>query len=101
MTLLLPSRLGVLALSPASQARYAGVYVPRRALRASCESPCHLSAKPHLLDTCLLLMGPFRSMLLTLQGGPQCLAPRAHGEPASPKVLRHSYRELSRRTRWP
>jgi hypothetical protein len=60
----------------------------------------HVIAQPseRLLDTCLLLTSPFRSMLLTVRGGPQCLAPRAHGAPACPKVLRHSYRELSRRT---
>ena len=51
-----------------------------------------------LVSQCLFLTSPFRSMLLTVRGGPQCLAPRAHGAPACPKVLRHSYRELSRRT---
>src|SRR5438094_1921503 len=37
----------------------------RRAMHASCESPCHLSAKHHVLRTCLPLMTPFRAMLLT------------------------------------
>jgi hypothetical protein len=41
------------------------VSVPRRAMHASCESPCHLSAKHHVLRTCLPLMTPFRAMLLT------------------------------------
>src|SRR6266852_3092977 len=30
---------------------------------------------------------PFRSMLLTLRGGPQCLAPRAHRIPVYPMVF--------------
>jgi hypothetical protein len=52
----------------------------RRAIHASCDSPCHLSAKHGLLRTCLPRTAPFRSMLLTLRGGPQCLAPRAQEE---------------------
>src|SRR6516162_408920 len=128
-----------------SQARYVRVLIPRRAMRASCESPwrvsakhrisgacfplttpfrtcfspcemartadvqrligclytlrdysiltCrfhgtgYLSAKRRVLDTCLLLTSPFRSMLLTLRGGPQCLTPRAHPVP----VYRRSF----------
>jgi hypothetical protein len=97
-TLLLPTRIEVLALSLTSQARYVRVPVPRRAIHASGDSPWHLSAKHHVLETCLLLMTPFRSMLLTVRGGPQCLAPRAQGVPVYPKVFRHSYRKLSRRT---
>src|SRR5712691_10726743 len=61
--------------------------VPRRAMHASCESPCHSSAKRHLLDTCLLLMTPFRSMLLTLQSGLKSLAPRARWIPVYPVVF--------------
>src|SRR5262249_21591357 len=61
--------------------RFVRVYVPRRTIHASCESPCHLLAKHHLLGTCFPRMAPFRSMLLTLRGGPQCLAPRAHPVP--------------------
>src|SRR5712691_5563331 len=49
-------------------------------MHASGDSPCHLSAKHRVLETCLLLTAPFRSMLLTLRSGPQCLAPRAHRE---------------------
>src|SRR5215510_3169081 len=49
-------------------------------MHASCDSPCHLSAKRRVLDTCLLLTAPFRSMLLTWRGGPPCLTPRAYGE---------------------
>src|SRR5262249_40052918 len=122
-----------------SQARYVRVLIPRRAMRASCESPwrvsakhrisgacfplttpfrtcfspcemartanvqkligclytlrdssiltCrfhgtgHLSAKRCFLRTCLPRTAPFRAMLLTLRGGPQCLDPRAHGVP--------------------
>src|SRR6266478_1785162 len=37
----------------------------RRTIHASCASPWHLSAKPCVLETCLLLTVPFRSMLLT------------------------------------
>src|SRR5438270_4925661 len=71
--------IDVSALSLTSQARYVRVGVPRRAMHASGDSPCHLSAKHRVLETCLLLTAPFRSMLLTLRSGPQCLAPRAHG----------------------
>src|SRR5215510_7382224 len=49
-------------------------------MHASCDSPCHLSAKRRVLDTCLLLTAPFRSMLLTWRGGPPCLTPRATGQ---------------------
>jgi hypothetical protein len=49
----------------ASQVRYARVSLPRRAMRASGDSPSHLSAKRHLLETSLLLMASFRCMLLT------------------------------------
>src|SRR5215510_6814661 len=72
-------------------------------MHASCDSPWHLSAKRRVLDTCLLLTSPFRSMLLTWRGGPPCLTPRAHGVPVYSKVLRHSYSALSRRSvnqRW-
>jgi hypothetical protein len=75
-----------------------GRSIPRRTIHASGDSPHHLSAKRHLLGTCLPRMAPFRSMLLTLRGGPQCLAPRAHRIPAYPVVFRHSYSALSRRT---
>src|SRR6266568_6473386 len=60
---------------------YVRVGMPRRALHASCESPWHSLAKPCILDTCFLLTGPFRGMLLTPQGGPRCLAPTAHQIP--------------------
>src|SRR5262249_37252154 len=50
-------------------------------MHASCESPCHLSAKRCLLDTCFLLTAPFRTMLLTARGGPRCLGPKAYGVP--------------------
>jgi hypothetical protein len=39
--------------------------VPRRTMRASGDSPSHLSAKRHLLDPSLPLMASFRCMLLT------------------------------------
>src|SRR6266849_4953572 len=38
-------------------------------MHASCKSPCHLSAKHCVLETCLFLTAPFRAMLLTMQGG--------------------------------
>ncbi len=50
---------------PTSQARYVRGLFSRRTMHASCESPWHLSAKPCVLETCLLLTGPFRAMLLT------------------------------------
>ena len=53
----------------------------RRAMHASCESPWHSLAKRHLLGACFPRMAPFRSMLLTLRGGPESLAPRAHQIP--------------------
>lgn len=69
------------------QARYVWVDVSRRARHASCESPCHASAKRHLWDTCLLRMAPFRSMLLTLQSGLKSFAPRARWVPVYPVVF--------------
>src|SRR6266571_1507580 len=53
-----------------SQARDVRGLFPRRTLHASCASPWHLSAKPCVLETCLLLTGPFRAMLLTSESGP-------------------------------
>src|SRR5438552_18518609 len=50
-------------------------------MHASCESPWHSLAKRHLLRACFPRMAPFRSMLLTLRGGPESLAPRAHQIP--------------------
>src|SRR5713101_1324593 len=66
---------------PTSQARYVRVHFTRRALHASCESPWHSLAKRHLLGACFPRMAPFRSMLLTLRGGPESFAPRAHQIP--------------------
>ena len=48
-----------------SQARYVRGEVSRRAMHASRESPCHSSAKHHILRACLPRMAPFRAMLLT------------------------------------
>src|SRR5262249_50659893 len=56
-------------------------------MHASCESPWHSLAKHHLLGACFPRMLPLRSMLLTLRGGPQCLAPRAHRVPVYPMVF--------------
>src|SRR5262249_42367165 len=41
----LPMSIEVSAFSLTYQARYVRVEVPRRAIHASCDSPCHLSAK--------------------------------------------------------
>src|SRR5437667_4436724 len=60
-------------------------------MHASYDSPCHLSAKHCFLDTCFLLTGPFRVMLLTLMSGHQCLGPRAYGVPVHLIALLHSY----------
>src|SRR5713101_3680451 len=70
-----------------SQARYVRVHFTRRAMHASCESPWHSLAKRHLLGACFPRMAPFRSMLLTLRGGPESLAPRAHRIPVYPMVF--------------
>ena len=64
--------------------------LPPRAMRASGDSPCHLSAKRHLLATYLRLMASFRCMLLTLQSGLERLTPKAHWVPGYPMVLPHS-----------
>jgi hypothetical protein len=53
----------------AYQVRYARGSLSRRAMRASGDSPSHLSAKRHLLGTSLRLMASFRGMLLTLESG--------------------------------
>src|SRR5262249_29556848 len=52
-----------------SQGRYVRGSFTRRTRHASGDSPCHLSAKHHLLEASLLLMIPFRAMLLTSQSG--------------------------------
>src|SRR3989442_378774 len=51
-----------------------------------------------VLRACFPLKPPFRSMLLTLRGGPESLAPRAHRIPVYPIVFPHSSIVLSRRT---
>src|SRR6266700_5364598 len=51
-----------------------------------------------VLGACFPLKSPFRSMLLTLRGGPESLAPRAHRIPVYPMVFPHSSIVLSRRT---
>src|SRR3989454_10499822 len=51
-----------------------------------------------LVSQCFPLKPPFRSMLLTLRGGPESFAPRAHRIPVYPMVFPHSYTVLSRRT---
>src|SRR5262249_34862369 len=63
----------------------------------------HLISQPRtcVLDTCLLLTVPFRSMLLTWRGGPPCLAPTAHLAP----VCQRSFdiltlRFTAHRVRW-
>src|SRR5256712_2990002 len=50
-----------------------------------------------VLGACFPLKPPFRSMLLTLRGGPESLAPRAHRIPVYPIVFPHSSIVLSRR----
>ena len=60
---------------------YVRVWFPRRAMHASCQSPCQTSAKHHFLGACLPLMTPFRGMLFTLRGGSESLATRAHQVP--------------------
>jgi len=64
--------------------------VSRRAMRASGDSPSHLSAKHHLLAPYLRLMVSFRGMLLTLQSGLERLTPQAHRVPVYPTVFPHS-----------
>src|SRR5439155_23529276 len=51
-----------------------------------------------VLGACFPLKSPFRSMLLTLRGGPESFAPRAHRIPVYPMVFPHSSIVLSRRT---
>src|SRR6266851_3358530 len=57
-----------------------GSSLTRRTMHAEFGSPAIL-AKRHLLDTCLLRMTPFKSMLLTLQSGPESLALTARQVP--------------------
>src|SRR6266852_4645243 len=57
-----------------------GSSLTRRTMHASFGSPAIL-AKRHLLDTCLLRMTPFKSMLLTLRSGPESLALTARQVP--------------------
>ena len=82
----------------ASQTRYARASFYRRAMHASGDSPCHSSAKHHLLGACLPRMAPFRSMLLTPESGLWRFAPRAPWVPVYPRVFPHSSTPLSRRT---
>src|SRR5438132_12015136 len=67
-------------------------------MHASCESPCHLSAKHCLLRACFPRTAPFRAMLLTARGGPRCLGSRAYEVPVYLIAFLHSYFALSRRT---
>ena len=71
-------------------------------MHASGGSPCHSSAKPHLLRACLPLMAPFRTMLLTSQSGLRRLGPRAHGVPVYPPgcyhILPHRFHGAQRGT---
>ena len=69
-----------------SQGRYVRGSFSRRTRHASGDSPCHLSAKHHLLEAYLLLMIPFRAMLLTPQSGLWSLGPTAHWVPVYPMV---------------
>ena len=69
-----------------SQVRYVRGSFSRRTRHASGDSPCHLSAKHHLLEAYLLLMIPFRAMLLTPQSGLWSLGPTAHWVPVYPMV---------------
>ena len=69
-----------------SQGRYVRGSFTRRTRHASGDSPCHLSAKHHLLEASLLLMIPFRAMLLTSQSGLWSLGPTAHWVPVYPMV---------------
>src|SRR5712691_11436948 len=57
-----------------------GSSLTRRTMHAEFGSPAIL-AKRHLLDTCLLRMTPFKSMLLTLRSGPESLALTARQVP--------------------
>ena len=82
--LLSPSDFGLDWLT--SQARSVRVPFSRRAMHTSGDSPYYLSAKHGVLRACLPLTAPFRSMLLTLRGGPQCSAPKAHRVPVYPEV---------------
>src|SRR5215831_6645133 len=50
------------------------------------------------LGACFPRKSPFRSMRLTLRGGPESCAPRAHRIPVYPRVFPHSSTVLSRRT---
>src|SRR6266700_4989097 len=57
-----------------------GSSLTRRTMHAEFGSPAIL-AKRHLLDTCLLRLTPFKSMLLTLRSGPESLALTARQVP--------------------
>src|SRR6266571_2407984 len=48
-----------------------------------------------VLGACFPLKSPFRSMLLTLRGGPESLAPRAHRIPVYPIVSTFLYRAFT------
>jgi hypothetical protein len=87
-----------------SQTRSVRVWVTRRAMRASGDSPWRSSAKHHLLRACLPLMAPFRAMLLTPWSGPWSLGPRAQQVPVHLLVFStflhtaftaHPYRPIS------
>ena len=69
-----------------SQGRYGRGACARRTMHAAGDAPCPLSAKHHLLEASLLLMIPFRAMLLTPQSGLWSLGPTAHWVPVYPMV---------------
>src|SRR5712691_7975586 len=72
-----------------SQARYVRVFLSRRAMHASCDSPSHCSAKHRVLAACFCLTAPFRARF-----SPREMARAAHVQrlrmPVHPLVLLHS-----------
>src|SRR6516162_7692164 len=79
-----------------SQARYVRVLIPRRAMRASCESPWRVSAKPRISGACFPLTTPFRTCFSPCEVARTADVQKLIGMPVHPKGLLHSYLPLSR-----
>ena len=79
-----------------SQARYVRVLIPRRAMRASCESPWRVSAKPRISGACFPLTTPFRTCFSPCEVARTADVQTLIGMPVHPKELLHSYLPLSR-----
>src|SRR5262249_52226978 len=90
-TLLLPTRMEVLALSLTAQARSVRVPVPRGTIHASGDSPHPLSAKNLRVGYLPSPHGPFQEHAAHMARWPAMLSSNGSSSTCMPEVFRHSY----------